>query len=112
MVEASANELSEDVMVGAIEFAQREMQGVLDLIEQMKADVGEEKLEFEPASELSQDDIDTMTQEARDAGLKDVLLTQGKKERGAKTKELRNSLIEKHVPDPEAEGAARAHRRT
>ena len=106
MVEASANELSEDVMVGAIEFAQREMQGVLDLIEQMKAEVGEEKLEFEPASELSQDDVEMMTQEARDAGLKEVLLTQGKKERGAKTKELRNSLIEKHVPDPEAEGAA------
>ena len=106
MVEASANELSEDVMVGAIEFAQREMQGVLDLIEQMKAEVGEETLEFEPASELSQDDVDTMTQEARDAGLKEVLLTQGKKERGAKTKELRNSLIEKHVPDPDAEGAS------
>ncbi len=106
MVEASANELSEDVMVGAIEFAQREMQGVLDLIEQMKAEVGEEKLEFEPASELSQDDVEMMTQEARDAGLKEVLLTQGKKARGAKTKELRNSLIEKHVPDPEAEGAA------
>ena len=104
MVEASANELSEDVMVGAIEFAQREMQGVLDLIEQMKAEVGEEKLDFEPASELSQDDVDTVYKAAQEAGLRDVLLTQGKKERGVKTKALRNSIIEQLVPDAEAEG--------
>lgn len=105
MVEAGAAELSEEVMVGALEFAQEKMQPVLALIEQMRAEVGVPKAEFEPSLELSQDDVDTIYAEARAAGLHEVLLTSGKHERSAATKALRNDLIAKHVPDAEAEGA-------
>ncbi len=106
MVEGGANELPEEVMVGAIEFAHSELQGVIAIIEQMRAEIGQEKSEFEPALELSQDDIDTIYAEATAGGLRELLLTSGKHERSAKTKEFRNELIAKHVPDPEAEGAA------
>ena len=105
MVEGGAAELSEDVMVGAIEFAQREMAGVFDIIEQMRADVGEPKAEFEPAVELSPDDVEMMMREAQEAGLRDALLTKGKHDRSARMKELRNGILERLVPDFEAEGA-------
>ena len=105
MVEGGAAELSEEVMVGAIEFAQREMAGVFDIIEQMRADVGLPKASFEPAVELSPDDVEMMVREAQAAGLRDALLTKGKHDRSARMKELRNGILERLVPDPEAEGA-------
>ena len=105
MVEGGAAELSEDVMVGAIEFAQREMAGVFDIIEQMRNDVGEPKAAFEPAVELSPDDVEMMVREAQEAGLRDALLTKGKHDRSARMKELRNGILERLVPDLEAEGA-------
>ncbi len=110
MVEASADELSEEVMVGAIEFAQAEMRPVLDLIERMKSEIGHEKAPFEPTLSVSEEDKESIYQDAAAAGLKDALLTPGKKDRGAKTKELRNALIAQRVPNPEtAEDALRVN---
>ncbi|CAN5750654.1 polyribonucleotide nucleotidyltransferase [soil metagenome] len=106
MVEASADELNEDVMVGAIEFAQNELKPVIDLIEQMKSEIGEEKVQdYTTSTELNQDDIDTMVRETSAAGLRDVLLTQGKHDRSVATKALRDGILSRLIPDPEAEGA-------
>ena len=99
MVEASADELPEDVMVGAIEFAQSEMQPVLELIETMRAEVGHEKATFEAKASASDEDKESIYQSAVHAGLKDALLTPSKKERGAATKTLRDTLIAARVPD-------------
>src|SRR5690625_5674740 len=57
MVEASANELSEDVMVGAIEFAQEQLNPVVQLIEQIRSEVGQEKREFVPAADVDEDTV-------------------------------------------------------
>ena len=105
MVEAAADELSEDVMVGAIEFAQRELASVTDLIARMREDTGQPKRSFTPATDLSEETVAEMSRRAREAGLRDALLTKGKHERAAALKELRNGIIEELVPDPEAEGA-------
>ena len=106
MVEASADELNEDVMVGAIEFAQNELKPVIDLIEQMKSEVGEEKVQdYATSTELNQEDIDTMVRETSAAGLRDVLLTQGKHDRSVATKALRDGILNRLVPDPDADGA-------
>ena len=99
MVEASADELPEDVMVGAIEFAQTEMQPVLELIETMRQEVGHEKVTFEAKASASDEDKESVYQSAVHAGLKDALLTPSKKERGAATKTLRDTLIAARVPD-------------
>ena len=108
MVEASADELPEEVMVGAIEFAQTEMKPVLDLIERMRSEVGHEKAPFEPTLSVGEDDKESLYQDAAAAGLKEALLTPGKKDRSAKTKELRDALIAARVPNPEsAEDALR-----
>ncbi len=106
MVEASADELNEDVMVGAIEFAQSELKPVIDLIEQMKNEVGEEKVQdYATSTELNQEDIERMVSETTAAGLRDVLLTKGKHDRSVATKALRDGILSRLVPDPEAEGA-------
>jgi polyribonucleotide nucleotidyltransferase len=105
MVEASAAELPEDVMVGAIEFAQRELKSVTDLIAKMREDLGQPKRDFTPATELSSETIAEMSRRAREAGLRDALLTKGKHERSDAVKGLRNRIIDELVPDAEAEGA-------
>ena len=106
MVEASADELNEDVMVGAIEFAQNELKPVIDLIEQMKSEIGEEKVQdYATSTELNQEDVDTMVRETTAAGLRDVLLTKGKHDRSVATKALRDGILARLIPDPETEGA-------
>ncbi|GMA16284.1 polyribonucleotide nucleotidyltransferase [Deinococcus metallilatus] len=101
MVEAGAQGVSEEVLVGAIEFAHREMQGVLDLIETMRAEVGREKFNFLADSDLSTDLVPELSEAARAAGLRDALLTTRKKERSANLKALRDRLIAERVPEGE-----------
>ncbi len=105
MVEAAAAELPEDVMVGGIEFAQASLAPVIETIQRMREEVGLPKRGFEPAVELDPADVDTVLGEARERGLRDALLTQGKHERADAVKSLRNAVLERHVPDPEADGA-------
>jgi polyribonucleotide nucleotidyltransferase len=104
MVEAAASELSEDEMVGAIEFAQRELQPVIELIERMRAEIGLEKRSFVSAADVSEDDVSDIRRAAQSAGLADALRTTGKHERAVAVKDLRDRLIAERV-DPEAEGA-------
>ncbi|WP_135228464.1 polyribonucleotide nucleotidyltransferase [Deinococcus fonticola] len=106
MVECGAQTVSEEELVGAIEFAHAEMQGVIALIEQMRSEVGHEKFNFMEEVGPTHDYVPEMTEKLRAAGLKDALLTRGKKERGVRTKEVRSKVIAEYVPDPEAEGAA------
>lgn len=105
MVEAGAQTVSEDALVGAIEFAHAEMQGVITLIEEMRAELGHEKFNFMADSDLSTDLVPELLQKAQAAGLRDALLTSGKKDRGARTKALRDGIIATYEPDPDAEGA-------
>ena len=109
MVEAGASELSEDVMVGAIEFGHAQMQPILDIIERMKAEVGHAKFEWKPAKSEAESasekaDLESVASKARAAGLKDALLTKSKKDRGVAVKGLRDAVIAELAPAP-GEGA-------
>ncbi|WP_084050783.1 polyribonucleotide nucleotidyltransferase [Deinococcus hopiensis] len=106
MVEAGAQTVSEETLVGAIEFAHREMQGVLGLIEQMRAELGQEKFNFLADGDLSTDLVPELTEAAKAAGLRDALLTVKKKERSANLKALRDRLIAARVLDADAEHTA------
>lgn len=106
MVEAAAQTVDEELLVGAIEFAHEQMQGVLSLIEQMREAVGQEKFVFATEDDLTVDLVPELAIAAKAAGLRDALLTPKKKERSAKVKALRDALIAERIPDPEAEGAA------
>jgi len=105
MVEAAAQELPEDVMVGAIEAAQEALAPVVQLIQQMRDEIGKPKAGFEPAVELDPADIDTVKREAEGAGIREALLTSGKHERADALKALRDGILERLGPDREAEGA-------
>lgn len=106
MVEAGAQTVDEELLVSAIEFAHKEMQPLIELIEQIKAEVGKEKFEWNPPVDALAEIYPEFKQAALAAGLKDVLLTEGKKARGHALDELQSKLISERVPDPEAEGAA------
>lgn len=106
MVECGAQTVDEETLVGAIEFAHAEMQGVIALIEQMRAEVGHEKFNFLAEAGPHTDYVPEMAEKARAGGLRDALLTRGKKDRSVKTKALRDGIIASYVPDLEAEGAA------
>ena len=105
MVEAAADELPEDVMVGAIETAQAALAPVVALIERMAGELGQPKRAFEAVVEVLPEDIADLTAAARAVGLRDALLTVGKHERSIAVKSLRDGLIADRVPDPGAEGA-------
>ncbi|MDZ7707791.1 MAG: polyribonucleotide nucleotidyltransferase [Trueperaceae bacterium] len=105
MVEASADELPETTMVGAIEFAQRELAPVIETIERMQAELGQPKKSFVPAMEISADDVEAVSRAAEQAGLAEVLLTEGKHERSEAVKALRDRILDDLIPDPDAEGA-------
>lgn len=105
MVEASADELSEDAMVGAIEAAQAALLPVVELIERMQREVGQAKKGFESAVDVSADDVATLAAAARAADLRGTLLTPGKHERSVAIKALRDRLIAELLPEhavPEA----------
>ena len=105
MVEAAADELPEDVMVGAIEAAQAALAPVVALIERMAGELGQPKRAFEAVVEVLPEDVADLTAAARAAGLREALLTVGKHERSVAVKSLRDALIAERVPDPAAEGA-------
>jgi len=106
MVEAAASELPEDVMVGAIEFAQRQLEPVVALIERMREDIGLPKRSFQAAVELDAATVELVAREAQQAGLRDALLTKGKHERADAIKAVRDGIVARLVPDADAEGAA------
>ncbi|WP_261664682.1 polyribonucleotide nucleotidyltransferase [Deinococcus sp. Marseille-Q6407] len=105
MVEAGAQVVAEGDLVDAIEFAHAEMQGVISLIETMRAELGKEKFNYLADDELSPDLVPELAEAARAGGLRAALLTAKKQERSANLKALRDRLIAERVPDSEAEGA-------
>ncbi|WP_027459873.1 polyribonucleotide nucleotidyltransferase [Deinococcus murrayi] len=105
MVEAGAQIVDEETMVGAIEFAHAEMQGVLDLIAQMRAELGREKFNFLADGDLATDLVPELAEAARAAGLRDALLTVKKKDRAANLGALRDRLIQDRMMEGEVEGA-------
>jgi polyribonucleotide nucleotidyltransferase len=98
MVEAGAQEVSEDQLVGALEFAHRAMQPVLELQEQMRAELGKEKFSFEPPAKLGEEEMNGLYQRALEKGLSSVLLTASKGERSEALEQFSEELVGEIVP--------------
>ncbi|MER3556172.1 MAG: polyribonucleotide nucleotidyltransferase [Meiothermus sp.] len=98
MVEAGAQEVSEDQLVRALEFAHRAMQPVLELQEQMRAELGKEKFSFEPPAKLGEEELKGLYQRAIEKGLSNVLLTASKGERSEAMEKFSKELVEELVP--------------
>lgn len=98
MVEASAQEVSEDQLVQALEFAHRAMQPILELQEQMRAELGKEKFAHELPAKLDAETQAALYQRALEKGLSRVLQTASKGERSAALDAFREALLEEFVP--------------
>jgi polyribonucleotide nucleotidyltransferase len=94
MVEASADELPEDVMIGAIEFAQQELRAVISLIDEMRAQAGQPKRGFVPALDMRDEVRNEVARLAAEGGLRDAILIREKHSRAAALKNLRSSIID------------------
>lgn len=98
MVEASAQEVSEDQLVQALEFAHRAMQPILELQEQMRAELGKEKFAHELPAKLDAETQAALYQRALEKGLSRVLQTASKGERSVALDAFREALLEEFVP--------------
>ncbi|RMH54726.1 MAG: polyribonucleotide nucleotidyltransferase [Deinococcus-Thermus bacterium] len=101
MVEAAAQEVSEDKLVEALEFAHQAMQPILALQEQMRNELGKEKFSFTPPAGLEAEAQAALYQRAMEKGLSSVLQTASKGERSKALEAFAQALVEEFAPPAE-----------
>jgi len=94
MVEGEAQEVSEEEMLEALQFAHVEVRKVIDLQEQLKAVAGKEKTPF-TTSESDESLIQTLESEFRDP-MSEVLKIADKKARSQELAKLREKAVAEH----------------
>ncbi len=93
MVESEANELPEEVMLGAVLFGHEQSQAVIDAIRELASEVSSEQLSWTPP-ESNDELIDVVAAEAGQAVV-EAYGTADKMQRYGKLDEIKASLIEK-----------------
>ena len=102
MIEGFANEMSEDQMMEAIQFAHGVIRDVIDLQEELYQKVNPEKNEFVAPED---DGLLGKVSDAYYDQFKSAMQTSGKQDRAAAVSELCDKAIAEMIPDPDAEGA-------
>jgi polyribonucleotide nucleotidyltransferase len=92
MVESEADLLSEDIMLGAVTFGHDAMKAVVTAINELVAEVGVKKWEWEVAAEDA--DLKAKVEAAGTEGLKAAYSIADKMDRQAAVSEVKKSLIE------------------
>ena len=103
MVEAGANEVTEDVMVEALQVAQEAIRAQAEAIEEWAAEFGKEKQQFEPADENRF--VDELREKYVER-IKDGIVSTDRRARHAALDELREELTEGRDEDEAAQIAA------
>ena len=98
MVEAGAQEVDEETLVQALEFAHREMQPILDLQERMAQELGKPKMAWTPPETLPEEEKEAFYRLALEKGLSQVLQTASKGERSRALSAFAESLILEALP--------------
>lgn len=101
MVEAGAQEVSEDQLVQALEFAHRAMLPMLEMQEQMRRELGKKKFAHVPPVRLDPETQVALYQRALANGLSAVLQTASKGERSEALDAFGEALIDEFVPSRE-----------
>lgn len=107
MVECSANELSEEVMVAAIDFGHQSLLPLIEVQESMRAAVGKPKRDYTP---FSLDPIMATEVHSRVAGTLDDIFNKGlmKNERNTEVDALRDQIVSEVAGDDESKKASTA----
>jgi len=95
MIEVGAAEISEEDMLAAIEFGYDFIKQTLDLIEELHAKVGVEKVINNPLA-VPPDDVMQRVRELCEGELTDARQINGKHERSEKVREIRDRIISEH----------------
>jgi polyribonucleotide nucleotidyltransferase len=98
MVEAGAQEVDEETLVQALEFAHREMQPILDLQERMARELGKPKMAWTPPETLPEEEKEALYRLALEKGLSQVLQTASKGERSRALSAFAEGLILEALP--------------
>ena len=98
MVEAGAQEVDEETLVQALEFAHREMQPILDLQERMARELGKPKMAWTPPETLPEEEKEALYRLALEKGLSQMLQTASKGERSRALSAFAESLILEALP--------------
>jgi polyribonucleotide nucleotidyltransferase len=97
MVESEAKELPEDLMLGAVLYAHQEMQSVIQVIDELVAQVGKPRWDWQPAEENK--DLAVALSEKVGQRLEEAYRITDKQERTAAIGELRNEAVESLVDE-------------
>ena len=95
MIEVGAAEISEEDMLAAIEFGYDFIRQTLELIEELHAKVGVEKVIKNPLA-VPPDDVMQRVRELCEAELTEARQVHGKHERSEKVREIRDRIISEH----------------
>ncbi|MDF1841680.1 MAG: polyribonucleotide nucleotidyltransferase [Rubripirellula sp.] len=107
MIEGFAQEMPEDEMMDAIQFAKTVICDVIELQDELYQKVNPTKVEYIPPED------DGLFERLRDGyydEFKSAQQTPGKQDRAAATSELRNRVMAELIPDPAADGAIEVKR--
>ena len=91
MVESEANELPEDVMLGAVVYGHEQMQAAINLINELADEAGKPAWDWQPPAK-NQGLIDRMAQTA-EADLRAAYQLRGKQDRTRKVDEIRDRVM-------------------
>ncbi len=93
MVECGSKEISEELLVDALELAQNEIKKIVGLFNEMRAAVGREKLMLPPPPSFP--DIDAWAAENLAGEIRDAVMIHEKKPRGDAISAARDKLLER-----------------
>jgi polyribonucleotide nucleotidyltransferase len=96
MVESEANELPEDVMLGAVVYGHQQMQAVIDMINELADEAGKPLWDWAPPAK-NEDLINRLLQIA-EADLRDAYRIKQKRARSERVDEIKNRVLEALVP--------------
>jgi polyribonucleotide nucleotidyltransferase len=97
MVESEAQELPEEIMLGAVMFGHQEMQMVIQAIRELAAEVGKPVWNWQPPSE--EEDLKSAIRDIGESRLQNAYQVRSKQERQACLAEVRNFIVEHLVAE-------------
>ncbi len=97
MIEVGAAEVPEDVLLEAIEFGQKHIAEILELIDELQKQAGQEKV---PGTLLlPDDDIVELTRKECEKAMLEARQIPGKDDRSTRISELRKQFLDDHFPE-------------
>jgi polyribonucleotide nucleotidyltransferase len=97
MVESEANELPEDIMLGAVLYAHQEMQKVVSVVAELAAEVGKPRWEWQAAEDNAE--LKTAIETAASADITAAYQITDKTERYSRVGEIKDSVLEQFVDE-------------